>query len=162
MTRWSRSALRRWSLVVCLPFAIAFGACSPTVWPSLDSENDNRFSGLWDGVYQGTGFFSNPGLLIRNRQVDVTVQITDLGSNSIRVQLFLRPPTSEYSPVLQLEGTMSSLEYADLLNLHDVSYHHASLTRNAAGAISGLMEVQGIDEQAYWSCTVRVNPVAAR
>lgn len=162
MTCLSRSALRRWSWVVCLPVAIAFGACSPTVWPSLDSENDNRFSGPWNGVYEGTGVFNNPGLQITNRHVNVTVQVTDLGSNSIRVQLFFRPPTNEYSPVLRLEGSLSTVDYADLLNYHDMFYHHASLTRTAAGAISGLMEVQGIDEQAFWSCTVRVNPVAAR
>lgn len=162
MTRFSRSARRRWPLVVCLPIALAFSACAPVVWPSLDSENDNRFSGPWDGVYEGTGVFSNPGLQIRNRHVNVTVQITDLGSNAIRVQLFFRPPTSEYSPVLRLEGSLEAVNYADLLNYHDMFYHHASLSRTAAGAVSGLMEVQGSDEQAYWSCTVRVNPVAAR
>lgn len=162
MTRLSKSAIRRWSLVVCLPVTLAFGACAPADWPTLNGDSDNRFSGPWDGFYEGTGVFSNPSLQIRGRHVNVTVQITDLGNNSIRVQLFFRPPTNDYSPVLRLEGPMSSADYADLLNLHDVSYHHASLARTAAGVVSGLMDVDGIDEQSYWFCTVRVNPVASR
>lgn len=162
MTHPSRSATRRWTQAVCLPVILAFGACAPADWPTLNGDNDNRFSGPWDGVYEGTGVFSNPALQIRDRHVNVTVQITDLGSNSIRVQLFFRPPTNDYSPVLRLEGALSSADYADLINLHDVSYHHASLARSATGAISGLLEVDGIDEQSYWSCTVRVNPAAAR
>jgi hypothetical protein len=147
---------------VCLSATLASGACAPADWPTLSGENDNRFSGPWDGVYEGTGSFSNPALQIRDRRVNVTVQITDLGNNEIRVQLFFRPPTNDYSPVLRLEGALSSAAYADLLNLHDVSYHHASLARSATGAVSGLMGVDGIDEQSYWFCTVRVNPVADR
>ena len=162
MMHLARSAIRRWSLVVCLPVALFFGACAPADWPTLNGENDNRYSGPWDGVYEGTGTFSNPALQIRDRSVNVTVQITDLGNNEIRVQLFFRPQTNDYSPVLRLEGPLSRANYADLINLHDVFYHHASLARTTAGAISGLMGVNGIDEQSNWSCSVRVNPVAAR
>lgn len=152
----------RRSAAVLLLAAFAGGACSPADWPTLTGDTDNRFSGPWDGVYEGTGFFSNPALSIRELSVNVTVQVTDLGDNAIRVQLFLRPPNNAYSPVLRLEGPMTSVQYADLLNLHELSHHHASLTRNGDGVISGLMEVQGTDEQAYWSCAVRVYPDTGR
>ena len=162
MLRRSVNTGCRRSLSVFLLAAFGVGACAPADGPTLNGETDNRFSGPWNGVYEGTGFFSNPALFIRDQSVDVTVQITDLGNNDLRVQLFLRPQTSAYSPVLRLEGPTTSVRHADLLNLHDLSYHHASLTRTDEGTVSGLMAVQGPDEQAYWSCSVRVYPDTGR
>lgn len=158
MTRPSRSALRRWSLIVCLPVTLAVAGCSPIAVPG--PEGDNRFSGLWHGDYEGAGCFSSPAHVIQDRDVEVAVRVADIGDNHIRINLFITPQTVAYSPTLHVEGQLTRDNQAEFVMLDEVTYQHASLVRTEAGEISGTLWVTSLADGLFWKCVIEVDPAA--
>jgi hypothetical protein len=107
--------------------ALAAAGCSPIAVPG--PEGDNRFSGLWHGDYEGAGCFSSPAHAIQDRDVEVTVRVTDIGDNQ-----------------------------AEFIMLDEVTYQHASLVRTEAGEISGTLWVTSLADGLFWKCVIAVDP----
>jgi len=136
--------------------AIAAAGCSPIAVPG--PEGDNSLSGPWHGDYAGAGCFTNPAFVIENLDVQVTVRITDIGDNHIRIALFVSPQNAAYSPVLHLEGPLTRPRQAELVMLDEVTYHHASLVRTDDGELSGTLWVTSLADGLYWKCTIEAVP----
>ncbi len=136
--------------------AVAAAGCSPIAVPGPDG--DHTYSGPWHGDYAGAGCFSNPAHAIADLDVQVTVRITDIGDNHIRIALFISPQTVAYSPTLRAEGLLTRLQQAEIVALDEVTYHHASLVRDDDGGISGTLWVTSLSDGLFWKCNIEVDP----
>lgn len=87
--------------IIILFLLVIVVGCSDVHSPGTSPQN-NGLSSQWAGTYEGVGFLTYEAVYIFEEQRNVTLRITDMLDDWIKVQVYVRPATP-LTPVFNME-----------------------------------------------------------
>ncbi len=138
---------RTWlPLLLLTPCLIAAGCWLEPVNPP-HTVDDNAFSKVWEGTYEGYGNLT-VNLSGNTGDQDVRLLIHDANHNTVTFDLYL-VPARDLAPLLDAEGVVRDTVHCQINDLRGNTYHLVDIVRRN-GKIYGGIQVLDLEQRPLW------------
>jgi hypothetical protein len=138
----------RIAILACLLLCALTGCEEDYPHPTGTGLPQDTDSAAMHGIYEGTGLFSCPGSGVTAVPVTITVRVTDIGEDYVRISLAMRPDLATYIPHLSLEGLVRA-RTCQFHQYDDQFKHWVNLLRSQ-DVLSGTVGVTDLAGHDYW------------
>lgn len=129
--------------------AILLAGCDPGYpEPTSTGLPQDTDSAAMHGVYVGTGLFSNEDAVVVGNPVAITLRITDIGEDYVRITLALRSDLAAYMPHYRIEGEVRGRTC--LFHEYEDQFKFWSNMVRTQDTVTGTVGVTDLDGNDIW------------